>query len=230
VATIRAVVFDLDGTLVEFRMDYQSVRKEAIEIINRIDEVPEGFVSSEISIFRMLDKISAYLNGKSNAETIIHNLRRKLSKLADRYEMSAAQATKLIPDAKGVLQEIRAKGFKIGLFTTSGREAMNHVLERFELRDYFDVCIPRDDAPKVKPNPLHLSRVLEILGTRASEALVVGDTTLDIECAKAAGAKSVGVLCGVHNQNQLKAAGADYIIKMLNELPSLIMKINCERT
>ncbi len=226
---IRAVVFDLDGTLVEFRIDYQSVRKQAIDVINGIDEVPKGLVSSEISIFRMLDRISIYLDGKGNAETIIGNLRKELSRIADRYEISAAQATKMIPDAKEVLQEMRARGFKLGLFTTSGMQAMNHVLQRFELREYFDACIPRDDAPKVKPNPLHLNRVLQILGTTVSESLVVGDTILDIECAKAAGARSIGVLCGVHNLNQLKAAGANYIVNTLSELQPLIMRINGEK-
>ncbi len=223
---IQSVVFDLDGTLVEFRLDYAPIRREAIELIDHVDEIPKGMVSSEISIFGMLDKISMYLNGKEDSEIVIKNLRNELSKIADKYEMNAAQTTKMIPGAKETLQEIRSHQFKIGLFTTSGKAAMNHILERFDMQRFFDACVARDDAPKVKPNPSHLNYVLEILGSAPGQALVVGDTTLDIQCAKAAGVRSVGVLTGVHKLHQLEDAGANYVIKTLQELPPLILKMN----
>jgi len=222
---INAVVFDLDGTLIEFRIDYQSIRQEAIEAIDQIKEIPMEIISSEISIFGMLNRISAYLDGRENAEAITENLRSRLSRIANKYEVSAAQTTKMIPGASQALKEIRVQGLKLGLFTTSGKEAMDHALRRFDLEKYFDACVPRDDAPKVKPDPSHLNLVLKILGTSPNQALVVGDTTLDITCAKAAGVRSIGVLTGVHKQNQLEAAGANYVINTLNELPPLVLKM-----
>jgi len=222
---INTVVFDLDGTLIEFRIDYQSIRQEAIEAIDQIKEIPMEIISSEISIFGMLNRISAYLDGRENAEAITENLRSRLSRIANKYEVSAAQTTKMIPGASQALKEIRVQGLKLGLFTTSGKEAMDHALRRFDLEKYFDACVPRDDAPKVKPDSSHLNLVLKILGTSPNQALVVGDTTLDITCAKAAGVRSIGVLTGVHKQNQLEAAGANYVINTLNELPPLVLKM-----
>jgi len=226
---IAALVFDLDGTLVEFRIDYDAVRREALEALSQIEGLPEDIRSSRTGIFGILDKVSQYLEGKANSETITEDLRTRFSKIADRYELSAARTTEMIPGARDSLEEIRSQGYKMGLFTTSGREAMNHILQRFHLERYFEACVSREDAPKVKPHPLHLNRVLEILGVTPNEALVVGDSSYDAVCAKAAGVRSVGVLSGVHKLSQLQSAGADYVINRLGELPQLIHRINDEK-
>jgi len=76
-------------------------------------------------------------------------------------------------------------------------------------------------------NPSHLNLVLDMLEVRPSRALVVGDTTLDVLCARAAGVRSVGVLTGVHKRDQLESVGVDYINR-LDELPRLIQKIDGE--
>ena len=225
---VNAIIFDLDGTLVEFRMDYTSLRKEAIETIESIYGIPRHIVSTEISVFGMLEKVSRHLDGANGSHVIVEDLRRQLSSMASKYEISAAKTTKLIPDAENVLREMRSNGFKMGLFTTGAKDAMNHVLQRFDLAKYFDVCAARDDAPKVKPDPSHLNLVLNLLKTPPSQALVVGDTTLDVECAKAAGVRSAGVLTGVHKSDQLRAAGATYILDTLRDLPQLVRMIDAE--
>jgi len=225
---VNAIVFDLDGTLVEFRMDYTSLRREAVETIESIYGIPTHVISTEISIFGMLEKVSRHLDSVNGSHAIVADLRRQLSSMASKYEIDAAKTTQLITAARNVLREMHSNGFKMGLFTTGAKDAMNHVLQRFDLAKYFDVCVARDDAPKVKPDPSHLNLVLSLLKTPPGQALVVGDTTLDVECAKAAGVRSIGVLTGVHKSDQLRAAGATYILNTLRELPQLVRTINAE--
>ena len=101
---VNAIVFDLDGTLVEFRMDYTSLRKEAIETIESIYGIPTHVISNEISVFGMLEKVSRHLDSANGSHAIVADLRRQLSSMASKYEIDAAKTTKLIPDAENVLR------------------------------------------------------------------------------------------------------------------------------
>jgi phosphoglycolate phosphatase-like HAD superfamily hydrolase len=61
------------------------------------------------------------------------------------------------------------------------------------------------------------------MGIRAEECLMIGDTTVDIRAAKAAGAQSVGVLCGFGEENELNGAGADLILASTAQLPEILL-------
>jgi phosphoglycolate phosphatase len=82
----------------------------------------------------------------------------------------------------------------------------------------------------VKPDPIHLEAVLVALKVRPQEAVLVGDSSKDIICARHSNVLAVGVTTGISSMDTLVHAGAHYIASSITELPCLIMQLNKQLT
>jgi phosphoglycolate phosphatase-like HAD superfamily hydrolase len=94
-------------------------------------------------------------------------------------------------------------------------------LTQFDLCKYFDVIVTGLSAPHTKPYPDPILFAAQKLGISPRECLMVGDTTVDMRAGKAAGAQTLGVLCGFGEEPELKQLGADLILKSTSDLPEL---------
>lgn len=117
-------------------------------------------------------------------------------------------------------------GLKIGLCTINSEKSVNCILERFSIIDSFDVIISRNQVKHVKPNPEHLDAALKVLSVSPRETVVVGDSRVDMQSAKALGAVAVGLPTGVSTIPQLMDAGADYVVTSMVDVPVLIKRLN----
>jgi len=90
----------------------------------------------------------------------------------------------------------------------------------------FNVTISRNQVKHVKPHPEHLEAALKVLGVSAAEAVVVGDSSTDMQSAKELKAIAVGLPTGVSTVEQLMEGGADYIVTAMSELSLLIKRLN----
>jgi len=97
----------------------------------------------------------------------------------------------LFPGMKELLATLKEKGYKIGLVTSRMTGTTMEGLEKYHIKEYFDVVITADDTKKHKPDPEPVYKALEKLGASPEESIMVGDTDYDILCAKNAGVKSV---------------------------------------
>ena len=157
-----AVVFDMDGTLIEPLLDLAAMRRElglepTRKILPYIESLPPG--PRRQATQRLLD-----------------------------MEMSAARKAELMPGARDTLRTIRGAGLKTALLTNNHRQAMETVLARFRLE--FDLALSRESGP-IKPEPGGILRACRQLGVSPARAAVVGDFRYDVEAARAAGAVSV---------------------------------------
>ena len=222
---IRALVFDLDGTIVRFSIDYRAARADVVRALVKMG-LPSSLFSVNESTFRNLERAELYVRSNGGGEEDVRRIRSLVYSIADKYELEAAKTTDLLPGVLDTLEVLRGMGLKMGIFTIAGRLSVNRVLERFQLRRFFSVVVTRDDADAIKPDPAHLRAALRGLGVDAEDVLVVGDTTWDVRCAKAAGAKAVGVTTGLSTREELLNAGADYVIDSITELPLIIRKFH----
>ena len=115
---------------------------------------------------------------------------------------------------------------KIGLCTTSSEKAANYILQRFKIEDYFQIVVPRNKVKYVKPSTEQFEVALKALGAQPQNAVIVGDSVVDMQSAKELKAIAVGLPTGVSTMEQLKTDGANYIITSLADLPVLIKEIN----
>ena len=222
---VKAVIFDLDGTIVSFNLDYKALRGEVRACLLRVG-VPASVLSVKDSIFEMLKKTEIFVRNSGKSVEAMQEIRNEVLAIAEKYELEAAMSTSLLPGASETLTDLKRMGLKIGLFTLNSDKAANYILQRFKLGDFFGVMVPRDKVNFVKPNPEHLEMALKVLGVAAGETVVVGDGNVDMQSAMELKAIAVGLPTAASTVEQLIRSGANYVITSITDLPVLIDKIN----
>lgn len=223
--TIKAVIFDLDGTIASFNLDYKTVRAEVRSYLMKMG-VPASVVTVNENMFEMLKKMELFMSNAGKTEAAIEKIRWEALQIAEKYELEAATQTSLLPGAVDALKDLQKKGLKIGLCTINSANSTEQILKRFKLTSYFDVVITRNNVRDYKPNPEHCNMALKSMGVFGSETLLVGDSITDIQAAEEIKATSVGIPTGVSTQEQLTKQGANYIATSITDLPILIERIN----
>jgi phosphoglycolate phosphatase len=222
---ILAAIFDLDGTIADFNLDYKSVRADVRGFLIK-KGVPASILSTNESIFEMLKKADIFLKNNSKSTNAFEEVREEVLVIAERYELEAAKDTSLLPGVTETLKTLRKKNLKTALFTINSEKSANYILKRFRIGNLFDVVIPRSSVRYVKPNPEHLETVLKALMISPDEAIVVGDGSSDMRCARELKVIAVGLPSGVSSEKELIASGANYVITSLTDLPILVEEIN----
>ncbi len=222
---IEAVIFDLDGTLASFNLDYKTLR---VEVKNHLQKrgVPESVLSQRESIFEMLKKAEIYFKNASKSNEVFVEVQKEALAIAEKFEFEAASSTSLIPGALETLKSLKRMNIKIGLCTINSQKAANFILQRFQIAGFFDAVVTRDMVKFVKPNPEHFETALKMLGVRPESALVVGDSNIDMQSAKELKAIAVGIPTGMATLEQLTHNGANFIITQISDLTCLVEKIN----
>lgn len=222
--TIKAVIFDLDGTIAAFNLDYMTVRSEVRGLLVRAG-VPGSVLFVNESIFDMLNKTEIFMKNTGKSARALNKVRSEALAIAERHELEAAKVTSLLPNVVETLRTLRERHLKIGLCTVNSEKSANFILKRFGISDCFDAVVPRNKVKRVKPSGEHLQAVLKALKVSPKEALLVGDATRDVECARELKVMAVGLPTGVSTQKQLMDAGANYLITSIADLPKLVETI-----
>jgi HAD superfamily hydrolase (TIGR01509 family) len=222
---VKAVIFDLDGTLASFNLDYKTVRTKVKGYLVKRG-VPASLLSLNESVFEMLRKTEAFVKNSSKPSKFLEEVRGEALTMAEKYELEAAMSTRLLPGAVETLKALKRMNLKIGLCTINSEKSMNYILNRFRIADFFDVTVPRNKVNHFKPHPEHLEAALKALNTSAKNTVVVGDSSVDMQSASEVKAIAVGLPTGVSTIEQLTSNGANYITTSITDLPLLIEKIN----
>ncbi len=117
------------------------------------------------------------------------------------------------------LEALADQGYLLAVATGKGRRGLNSDLEVTGLGRYFLATRTADEALS-KPNPQMLLDIMSELGASRKETLMIGDTTFDIDMARAAGTPAVGVLSGSHGESQLMTSGALDCLESIADLPA----------
>jgi len=158
---IKAVVFDMDGTLTDSPLDFELIRAEC--------GLPRG------------QPILEFLQQATESE------RQRVHAVLDSHERRAAQACTLRDGAMEVTEELRRRGIKTALLTRNSAESVHTVLGRFGLR--LDFWLSREGA-EPKPSPQPVRKIARALGLPPAQLLVVGDYLFDVQAGRAAGART----------------------------------------
>jgi phosphoglycolate phosphatase-like HAD superfamily hydrolase len=219
---IRALCFDVDGTLSD--TDDQFVQK-LVRILTPLkflfrdhdprlfarklvmfSETPGNFLLGIPDKLRIDDELAAigdffYRKGhnrKSGGFLLIDGVDEALTKLKLNYPMSVVSAR--------------------------GGRSTQIFLDQFNLNPFFPYVATAHTCEYTKPYPDPILWAAEKMGVQPQACLMIGDTTVDIRAAKAAGAQSVGVLCGFGQEEELHNAGADLILNSTALLPDILLQ------
>ena len=222
---IKAVIFDLDGTLKEFNLDIKACRTKIVSLLTQ-----RGFSHSLFSLnetaFDMLVKVKKYLTAKGMEKQEFAKIKDMIFSVVEDFELEAARTAKIFAGIPETLKALRDMKLEIALCTISSEKTTNYILKRFHLEQFFDAVITRDSVFDVKPHPKHLEAALDALKVRSQEAVLVGDSVKDIECAIQLNVLAVGVTTGLSSIEELTCSGAHYIASSANDVLSLILQLN----
>lgn len=190
--SIKAIVWDLDGTLIHFKIDSVKARKAAISIL-----VSHGIDKKKLSIQKsILDNINTskeIFQQKGIDLNQVNKILQEVDKEVSQIEYDAALDATMIQGIEDVLIFARNKNLKQGIFTFNKHEHAKLSLEKVKILDFFDAIIGRDNVSNPKPHPDHLLVICDKLGVNTNEILVIGDNYRDIEGAINVGAHSIAV-------------------------------------
>ncbi len=219
--TVKAVVFDLDGTITSFNIDRTAVRAEIRSFLIS-SGIPASVLSVNESTFEMLKKTEIFMKNHGKSKETAEKVVEKALATAEKYELEAAKSTSLLSGVVETLKTLKEMSLKIGLFTINNEKSVDYILKRFQIAKYFDAVIPRNKVKHIKPSNEHLETVLETLAVNANEVIVVGDGTVDMQCARELKAIGVGLPTGISSKTELINSGANYVITAITDLPALV--------
>jgi HAD superfamily hydrolase (TIGR01509 family) len=189
---IKAVIFDLDGTITQPFFNFDDIREEI------------GLARDSGPVLESMEKMTA--QQRQEAEKILHY-----------HEQKAVTESKLNPNAKKTFAALREAGIRIGVLTRNKRDNALAIAQKHGLK--FDTVIGREDGP-VKPDAFGVLQICEQFGVKPRETMLVGDYLFDLLCAKAAGA--VAVLLANHDQADEFVEHADFCIEDISRILDII--------
>jgi HAD superfamily hydrolase (TIGR01509 family) len=197
--SIKAVIFDLDGTITQPYFDFDAIREEI------------GLARDSGPLLESMEKMTP-------------ELRQKAEKILYVHEEKAVFESKLNKGAKQTLSSLRAAGIHIGILTRNKRGNAYAIACKHNLN--FDAVIGREDGP-VKPDAFGVMQLCRQFRVAPNETLLVGDYLFDLLCAKAAG--TCAVLLTNHHQADDFAKHADFCIRNITEILQIIANKNNEQ-
>lgn len=210
--SLKAVLFDLDGTLIDSEYFYFSnwapILKDSFGLIISFDDWIREFAGH--TLVRNVE----YLKDKYRIDTTEEYMWKRTR---EAYSKSSMLNVNLMPYAKEILSVLREKGIRIALVTSSYQTTVDAVLGNHGLLDYFEFFVTREKVQQAKPNAEPYLLALSLLGLHAEEVLAVEDTITGTTSAQLAGIQCIAVSKHITERNRLESK-ADFLYHDLNEL------------
>jgi phosphoglycolate phosphatase len=217
----RAVVFDLDGTLVDSAPDIQRALADGFR--------PLGIAPFALADVKMMIGGGAAVAirraaGQAGIALTADQEKAVYGRFMETYAAASAEGKGLYPGAVDLLTGLGGRGLPLGLVTNKAERITHIALGALGIAGHFGAIVgARDDLPK-KPDPAPLLLALERLGTAPREAVMIGDSAADIGAAKAAGCRSIALTHG-YSRVPVTELGADLVIDSLTEVEAALARL-----
>ncbi|BDG08745.1 HAD family hydrolase [Anaeromyxobacter paludicola] len=211
-----AVLFDLDGTLVD-TIGF---------ILASVRHTFEGYGGRAPTDAEWIAGIGTPLRAQlaSFAERPDH-----VEPLLERYRahqrLHFERMTRPFEGAVEVVRELAARGHPVGVVTAKLHEPAERAVRLIGLEGCVEVIVSADSCPRCKPHPDPVLLALRQVGREPAEALFVGDSPHDIAAGNAAGAVSAAALWGACTREVLEAAGPGHLLADVREVPALVERL-----
>ncbi|MBY0227062.1 MAG: phosphoglycolate phosphatase [Hyphomicrobium sp.] len=207
---IRAVIFDLDGTLIDSVPDIAAALNRCLANEGRATLSHEG-------VAKLVGGGARELVAKAlGSTTPSADVDRVLMDFLAFYQADPISLTRLYSGVRELLDSLRHSRVSLAICTNKPQSLTHVILDRLDLASYFAVVWGGEPGKPLKPDAACLRTVCEQLGVSPAEALMVGDSHTDIDAALATGCPSIVVAHG-YEQRPLDSLGADAVVEGLAE-------------
>ena len=211
--SIKHICFDLDGTLVDSKITILKSTLETLKTLNIETSLQED------KFFKMIGM--HFVDIFNEFKIDVPDFNKFISVYKSLY-FNFIDDSIPFPGAAVMLKHFSEKGIKTSLLTTKAQDQADKIIDHFSLRENLSYIMGRQNGVAHKPSAEPLLIICDELGIQPSESLMVGDTELDINCGKNAGALSCGVTYGYRTEENLKEYNPDFLINDINELKDFV--------
>lgn len=202
----KAVLFDIDGTLIDSWDFIFGAVKHALK--KHGHTISEEVMVSAMGGRSLLDYYK-FLLPKADWEAI--------AKSHDEFQQDKFDLGKPFKNARRILKKLKLQGYLMGAVSNRTRESLKITLDRAEFSQYFEIIVSAEDVANPKPHPEHVQAALAFLKVEPINSFLIGDTQHDIEAGKKAGVKTIGVTYGFLGKD-IKNHNPDFVIDDLEEI------------
>lgn len=229
------LLFDMDGTLVIMSSDQDgddliksggSKAKDEMKEIAVSFGVPRDAVSQLDRMSHIWNAARGYAEGNGFSEGEVRGLMEAINVPFQSHESQEHELTSPMPGVLEALEELRGKGYSMGLVTTASRVGYMKFAKDQQpegLHRFFKHIITRDDCDYIKPDPEPINRILESFNE--SRFIYIGDSDHDAEAAKAAGGRFILHNTRGYSEEEIRELEPDAVVNKITELPSILNKI-----
>jgi phosphoglycolate phosphatase len=212
---LRGFLFDLDGTLIDSKLDLVNSVNFMLQEMGR-DALPLETVASYIG--HGAPRLVADALGMESSEA---DRQRGVTIFLEHYEKHSLDATHLYPGVRAGLEALRE--YPMAVLTNKPRKMSVEILQALGLGQFFRVVYGGDSFASKKPDPTGAQAILQDLQIRPAEAAMIGDSDVDIQTARNAGTLAIGVNYGF-GQHDPEAHPADCNVDTLEELTAMVLR------
>ena len=214
------LLFDLDGTLID------SKRTIAMYFIRTLDQLNIPHCLTEKKIAENLENSFEDINHEFELNMNENEFKIFVDAYRKNYLKDPLPGTKIYPWVKRTLASLKKQNFKIALATGKQIEVAQKSLKDMKLDIYFDHIQGWEPGLKAKPEPDILKRAVKKISGLEDNAVMIGDTHIDIQAGQALGMPTIAALYGFSSRETLKKYSPDYLMTSFNELPRILDSIN----
>ncbi len=214
------ILFDLEGTLVDFQWRLDEAVKEILPVLaaSGINIREYGTSPGYADLFNTTRVLTQNWDSQKTAR-----LFEQLETIYDRYDKDALSRWTPYPETLPLLENLAEYGYRMGVVSNCGAEAAACVLARFSLTDYFEITLSRNDVSYIKPSPEGLILALEKLCVSPDRAIFIGDSINDVRAAHRVPMPSCFLLGGESRVTGEDGSMAEFQISSLSDLAHILI-------
>ncbi len=210
-----AVLFDLDGTLVDTVPFILAAARHAFEGYEACPTDAEWIAGIGTPL---RTQIASFVRRPADVEPLFERYR-------EYWLAHHDSETHCFPGALEIVAELGRRGHPIGIVTAKLEHGAQRTLTHTGLIAHVQAVVAADSCANSKPHPEPVLLALSRLGSAARDAILIGDSPHDVAAAKSAGALAVAALWGACDREVLAAAGPDYFLRDVRDVPALVESI-----
>lgn len=209
------IIFDLDGTLINSSEDIAWCANNTLKAMSR-PEMPLDVIIGHIGwgVRPLMEKLMP-----GEPDSVINEARGIFLNL---YGGHLVVKTTIYPGVRQTLEFFESVGKKMAIVTNKPINLTEGILERLDLGRYFKMVLGGDSLPNKKPHPEPVEKVIKDMAASPGRSVIVGDSPVDCEAGRAAGANTIGVSYGFRGRGELLESGCEIIVDNFSELKDII--------
>lgn len=212
----RLVVFDFDGTLADTWRDLETALNRTLA-----DGGKPPVTGPDVRAWIGDGALKLMERALPESESTPERLAVWYERFRVHYDQCCLETTELYPGIARCLDDLSSE--RLAVLSNKPGRFLERIIDGLHLKGHFDAVLGGDAIEARKPDPRVLHNVIQAVDPHVQEVWMVGDSGVDIETGRSAGARTIGCAWGLRGRDELRAAGAEFMIEAADEIAPIVL-------